>query len=287
MTVNMYLFKVKCEKSDKVLREKLRKVTVYYEEDLEEQEGNDHNMEIIKPEVIVENEAKVPQDEIILDELENFDFDYKSDCEDFPEIVAQEDIAESYNEATLKHQNKVKEFECDICQKRFSRNDLLIRHKIAHAMKMGDDKFQFDHYQMEEGDQGNPLVIKTEEFMFSCAECDVIFIHKVDLDNHIAQEHEKREAYLSCDVCSKKFSKMSHLNRHQKIHSMAKAFKCRLCNKGFTRQEQLTHHMNVHTGIKPHTCDICFKGKYIYVCTHIFSLVSFQVLTRYLTLRII
>ncbi|KAJ8917510.1 hypothetical protein NQ315_005559, partial [Exocentrus adspersus] len=263
--VNMYMFKLKCEKSDRVLREKLRKLTVYYEDDSDEQKANDDNaednMEIVKPEVIVESECKTVESETTLQELDSFEFDYKSDCEDFPEIVQPDELNSCRNEPALKQQNKVKEFECNICEKRFSRDDLLVRHKIAHAMKMNGEKFKFEDYQPEESDQDVPTVIKSEEFVFSCSECvDVVFVHKVDLDRHIAQQHDKKGELISCEVCMKKFSKTAHLNRHLKIHSMSKAYTCRMCNKGFARQEQLTHHMNVHTGIKPHTCDICYKG---------------------------
>ncbi|KAJ8939009.1 hypothetical protein NQ314_011259, partial [Rhamnusium bicolor] len=259
-TVNMYLFKLKCEKSDTFLRERLQKVTVYYAGEFLEEPSNENNEELIKPEVHVENDNKLSEieTEIILEEFDNFEFETnKSDSEDFPDTTEELDVAN--HGITLKQQNKVKEFECDICQKRFSRDDLLIRHKIAHAMKMDEQNLEFDGtYQIE--NEHSPLMIKSEEFMFSCSDCDVIFIQKEDLDNHINQEHEKKEGNVSCEVCLKKFHKIAHLNRHIKTHSEIKMYKCPLCNKGFIREEQLSHHMNIHSGAKPHTCDICFKG---------------------------
>ncbi|KAJ8961282.1 hypothetical protein NQ318_008967 [Aromia moschata] len=257
--VNMYLFKLKCEKSDSVLRERLQKVTAYYEQEFLEKTSDESDKEIIKPELHIESETKLSQNEAILEEFDNFDFGtYKSDCEDYPETVTEEDINNA-SEVALKHQNKMKEFECDICLKRFSRNDLLIRHKIAHAMKFDDQKLEFeDTFNSEEND-GEVVRIKSEEFMFSCSSCDVLFIHKEDLDTHMTCEHDKKEGNIVCEVCSKRFHKMAHLNRHIKTHYSEKAFKCHSCDKGFARQEQLNHHMNVHTGTKPHICDICFK----------------------------
>ncbi|KAG5886099.1 hypothetical protein JTB14_031700 [Gonioctena quinquepunctata] len=229
-TVHMYLFKMKCERSDRILRERLERGNYYCDDDLVKLKTT-YDDEIIKNEVL-DNGVTTKED--ILDiHIDNIDFDtYRSDGEE--EVLDQPD-----EEPFPKGEIKEKKFECDVCQKRFSRYDLLLRHKIAHAMKMEEQNVQYDGtYQVDDMD------IKRENG---------------DLDAHM-KTHEK-EYTVSCDVCQKKFSKLSHRNRHLRtMHFIKKEYKCSMCEKAFHKQEQLRNHINVHKGAKPHVCDICCKA---------------------------
>ncbi|CAH1117394.1 unnamed protein product [Phaedon cochleariae] len=241
-TVKMYLFKLKCEHSDRILKERLKKVTVVYQNDLE----NENNK--IKAETVECKDMEINNE--ILDDSDKFDFDTcKLDNEDDTQPVYPEK-----EESTLKEE-KIKKFQCDICNKRFSRYDLLIRHKIAHAMKMEQQNVQYDGtFEMDDC-----LDVKHEEVVFTCLQCDTVFSNKEDLDVHL-KKHVKLKK-ISCSACGKKFSKSAHLNRHMRnTHISEKQYKCTMCDKAFHRAEQLKNHMNGHTGMKPHVCDTCFKG---------------------------
>lgn len=79
-------------------------------------------------------------------------------------------------------------------------------------------------------------------------------------DSKDGESNEEGKKIHECEICLKKFTKGSHLNRHLKIHEKVKPHTCNLCYKGFARAEQLNNHMNMHSGIKPHLCYICNKG---------------------------
>lgn len=55
---------------------------------------------------------------------------------------------------------------------------------------------------------------------------------------------------LACDLCPKVFTRISHLNRHKKVHAVLREYSCEVCNKGFTRNDLLVRHRSIHD-IKP------------------------------------
>nr|XP_057926664.1 zinc finger and SCAN domain-containing protein 2-like isoform X2 [Doryrhamphus excisus] len=62
---------------------------------------------------------------------------------------------------------------------------------------------------------------------------------------------------LTCSVCDKSFSCMSHLSRHVATHTGEKRFICSVCGKGFFERCDLAQHMRTHTGEKPFSCSVC------------------------------
>lgn len=277
-TINMYLFKLQCEKSDKILRERLLQKSVFVEVSLPENENQFKTEEILVEEENVVFEEKVVEDksdqeQILLDHLENLGFD-SFDNESEPDT--------SIKENETKSQVKLKEFHCEICQKQFSRNDLLLRHKIAHAIKMEDSKLR----EHKKADKGTVIYsedeLKSEELLYSCAHCDIFFVHKNDFDYHFKENHEKKgEFNVTCDMCGEKFSKLAHKNRHmKKVHLLDRQYKCPTCEKTYYKKEHLEHHINTHLGKKPHTCDICLKGKtvvYLLSIKYVFCIKFFNI----------
>ncbi|XP_056639156.1 zinc finger protein 664-like isoform X2 [Diorhabda sublineata] len=252
-TINFYLFKLKCEKSDKILRENLKKSTVMYEQEFIKCDVNTENK--------LKNEIDVDKNEENQKQLDQFDvFDTYSNYSD-------ENSIEMKEEELPIDKPKIKEFECDICRKQFTRNDLLLRHRIAHAMKMENHNMDFAaSYQLDQDDE-DTLDIKKEDYVYACNRCETIFLQKEDLDVHL-KSHLKEQYNVGCQFCQRKFSRLAHLNRHlRNAHYTEKHFKCEVCEKSFYKQEQLRHHMNGHSGLKPHICDICCKGARPFVCS--------------------
>ncbi len=51
-----------------------------------------------------------------------------------------------------------------------------------------------------------------------------------------------------CETCNKRFTRLSHLNVHNRIHSREKPFACDQCQKSFNQMNNLTRHKMLHTG---------------------------------------
>ena len=72
---------------------------------------------------------------------------------------------------------------------------------------------------------------------FRCKLCDKSFKHKISLNNHIKNVHDKAMIYTTyvCKLCQLKI----HMSKeHRKPH------KCELCEKSFTSKSALQTHKN-------------------------------------------
>ena len=121
-------------------------------------------------------------------------------------------------------------FKCDLCDKDFTRNAHLKRHR------------QINH----EG-------VKPVNEEAICDHCHEKFANKYSLKKHIKKKHEAKQYY--CDVCNKHFHK-NHLLRDHKLEHTGDKFphKCGQCNKQFKYPGQLKRHERVHKG---YLCDVC------------------------------
>lgn len=65
-----------------------------------------------------------------------------------------------------------------------------------------------------------------------------------------------RDKAFACPQCDRKFSRRSHLERHQSIHTEKKPFMCSDCHKTFSREDNLMQHRTPHCKRRrPRTCD--------------------------------
>ena len=121
-------------------------------------------------------------------------------------------------------------FKCDLCDKDFTRNAHLKRHK------------QVNH----EG-------VKPTSPEISCEKCIAKFANKYSLKKHMKKVHDVKQ--YSCDDCGKEFHKNYLLRQHKLEHS-GDVFphKCSQCSKQFKYPFLLKRHMRVHKG---YVCDAC------------------------------
>lgn len=260
--VDLYLFKLCCEKSDAALRQQLGKSPYVQECDrippAESVKDNDDLVSpvtvdiIIKPEIALENEEYNTSNPA----LSHDDDNYSDGEDDVKEKIfsVQCDVCKQhfFNDIDLKKHKKthaVKDYICNTCGKAFSRDDLLLRHKIIHAIKMDTQ----EKFSAIDDDAWNKKEIENIDYESKNNQCES--------DDITVNLQAPNNQTLHCKICPKKFNKPALLSRHMKIHAAVKPHICKTCNRTFARAEQLVHHMNAHSGIKPHVCGICAKGK--------------------------
>ncbi|KAF2634323.1 hypothetical protein P280DRAFT_278666 [Massarina eburnea CBS 473.64] len=56
------------------------------------------------------------------------------------------------------------------------------------------------------------------------------------------KKEKEKEKRFECSHCSRKFARLEHLQRHDRIHSGIKPFSCSECNYSFTRSDLLVRH---------------------------------------------
>ena len=64
----------------------------------------------------------------------------------------------------------------------------------------------------------------------------------------------------SCKTCSKTFTKLRNLTRHERSIHGKKEFSCDHCSKSFTRKDDLKRHQEQHQGMITHICTNCRKA---------------------------
>jgi len=120
-----------------------------------------------------------------------------------------------------------KEFQCTICDKRFSQKCHMNDHTIIH----------------------------TEQKRFECSFCRKRFGFKSVLNIH-TRIHTGEKPF-QCTICHKRFGHKKYLDVHTRVHTGEKPFQCTICGKRFIQKSSLNTHTRIHTGEKPFECSFC------------------------------
>ncbi|XP_061821310.1 zinc finger Y-chromosomal protein 1-like [Nerophis lumbriciformis] len=140
-----------------------------------------------------------------------------------------------------------KPFRCGVCLRRFMSVACLKRHNTRVHLKMGLKTPTFS------GTSRAPKV-------FPCSMCGKVFKFPSLLANHAAVHSEERPH--SCDMCTRRFRRLSHLKRHRRVVHLDGArppqtFICHICGKDKKCRSQLARHIIIHTGERPFGCELC------------------------------
>ncbi len=166
----------------------------------------------------------------------------------------------------LVHQN-VKNFTCNICDKKFQTSGHLQRHVNTHNDEYNfpcntcDGKFK-TNYELNAHVTRKHTITDT---MFKCDydTCTAQFKMKNDFAKHLKCVHGNET--FSCnfdDNCDKIYKTKKDLDRHiERFHKQIRNFKCDTCDVQFYTNYELTAHKNqIHNDERKFECDLCDKS---------------------------
>ncbi|XP_023303972.2 zinc finger protein 420 [Lucilia cuprina] len=122
------------------------------------------------------------------------------------------------------------QFDCDMCEKKFTTKAYLAKHKLLHTDRL-----------------------------YACKHCSETFTEKEQMKEHQKKKHAQPRNFL-CNICGDSFQRNEYLKIHMRRHTGEKPYKCRFCEKGFPRSTDLKMHERYHIGHKPNLCNLCGKG---------------------------
>lgn len=104
---------------------------------------------------------------------------------------------------------------------------------------------------------------------YKCDICFKKFVKLSDKLRHIRVHTGEKPSV--CNFCNKRFQQQYNLTKHLVSHLNIKPFHCEICGKQFSRNDVLNRHVLVHTAEKPFSCHMCHKGfiRYSQLDTHI------------------
>lgn len=173
-------------------------------------------------------------------------------------------------------------YDCDQCEKKFTTRASVARHKRrTHA---GERPYSCEECGRTFAARENLVEhkrIHTGEKPYTCKICDKKFCRRTQVRKHM-QRHI--DTLFDCDECTRKFSKIAHLNQHKELHSSRNLFVCDQCGgaylnkmghklmhageqqyvcecgKKFVHKNNLKEHKKIHTGKRrKFACDLCKK----------------------------
>ena len=146
------------------------------------------------------------------------------------------------------HQN-YRPYKCEFpgCTKRYS---ILSRYQVHLRTHEGKKPFLCQICNKSFNEKGNlktHLRFHSELRPFQCPQCTKSYKTNGHLKDHIEIQHKKIKKYI-CDICNKKFGRISTLKAHIKTHTGEKNFKCKLegCNKYFAEKGNMEIHYKRH-----------------------------------------
>ncbi|XP_067636775.1 zinc finger protein 660-like [Eurosta solidaginis] len=156
-------------------------------------------------------------------------------------------------------------FKCDVCQRRFHKQESLDLHRLTHDEKADKKEPTCDICERTYSTQKNlnkhkriwhPVEkLPTEKPLHSCNQCSKTFKKMYLLKAHL-RVHTGERPYL-CPECGKAFKTSDQMRAHHLRHSDVKAYECPHCPLKFRSSGDVSKHKVIHRAIKRYVCDLC------------------------------
>ena len=102
-----------------------------------------------------------------------------------------------------------------------------------------------------------------QQFPHICPSCDVGFMERRQLLQHIRATHESRQytshqgTRCTCPQCQRSCVSKNGLNEHVKlVHEKFVRYRCETCGKGYSRRAHYHDHLATHTAVKLNICTV-------------------------------
>ena len=190
------------------------------------------------------------------------------------------------------------DFTCNVCEKKFNEQRLLVRHMKLHHPETFEAEMKLKKYTTvrrqrnagnypcsicqkrlagEQGVRQHKRMFHPDEYQLELAEatqkpipqpncrvCGEQFQSFALLKEHKETSHAKpkptEKELLKCDTCNAVFSSRGALLQHNRsIHLKLKPFSCPECGKTFTRNYHYLRHKDLHLDVKKYKCPHCPK----------------------------
>lgn len=154
--------------------------------------------------------------------------------------------------------NKLKD--CSICPRCLNSVNIVDKLEIKlnlakkELVDMYKSKESVEEVKEQKSEQGESL----SESKLLCQICNKKFSSISYLEKH-KQYHTKNYSYY-CEYCGKGFAVLQKLENHLILHSNSSRFQCELCGKRYIQKHALIDHIKKHKGEYRYKCGVCQKG---------------------------
>ncbi|KAK3926163.1 Zinc finger protein 2 [Frankliniella fusca] len=148
-------------------------------------------------------------------------------------------------------------FPCNLCNKTYSKETLLLQHLKSHDSKQWECDVCFKSFTTKYFLKKHKR-LHTGEMPYTCGICNKSFTFQQSYHKHLLYHSDDKPH--TCTECGRAFKELSTLHNHQRIHTGEKPWACESCGKCFRQRVSYLVHRRIHTGAMPYQCTVCFKS---------------------------